>query len=266
MTKNRHVSISPPRIDAVQDVGENRKGPNDREGRGRSEWEAKQGHTMSCLKGRGREWPCSVRRGLLLQVLGDLLRDGPAVHGIAFQVDRPVRSPPAHVKVMGHHRRAGGELVKKDGAELLVDRGEQIQRHHRRLADVGLEEVPLPELDEIGHAGLLGVLAGLLDEVGVDLNADPLRPVLPRCADYDASVSAPEIVDDIRFVHVGQLQHAVDDRLGRRHVGHVRLLFGRHLEARNRRVRSGVRLLGVSGSNPAAQQEAEGEQSERKGS
>jgi len=52
MTKDRHVSIPPLCIDAAQGVGEKGKGPNDREGRGRAQWKAEQGHATSGLQGR----------------------------------------------------------------------------------------------------------------------------------------------------------------------------------------------------------------------
>ena len=122
---------------------------------------------------------------------------------------------PPHVEGVGDDPRAGLELLQL-GHELDVQARQQVERDDVRLAQVLLEDVLLLDRHQLAHPVLLDVLVRLLDALRVDVEADGLDAVLLRRGDQDAAVAAAEVVDDVPLLHLGQLEHLVDDLLGRR--------------------------------------------------
>ena len=81
--------------------------------------------------------------------------------------------------------------------QLLVDSRQKEERHHRRLADVRLEQILRQEPDAIDDAGRLRVVLGPAIELRVDLDADAERTVPLRRRDRDPAVARPQVVSDI---------------------------------------------------------------------
>jgi hypothetical protein len=61
---------------------------------------------------------------------------------------------------------------------------------------------------------------GERDELGVELDADRPRAA-PGRGDHQAAVTGAEVVHDVARAHLRHRQHALDERLGRRHPDHV---------------------------------------------
>ena len=61
-----------------------------------------------------------------------------------------------------------------------------------------------------------------LQAVDADTLSDKeLVDYLRRCRDHHAPVAATEIVDDVERLHFRRVEHAIDDRVRRRHVPHI---------------------------------------------
>ena len=104
-----------------------------------------------------------------------IVRHGPEVHLPSSHRGGPVRFPVAHVELVRDDARAGPQLGEELGAELQVHAPEQVERHDRRVAQIGAEEVELAELDAIGDARSRRCVPCLGDEPPVDVDADPAR-------------------------------------------------------------------------------------------
>ena len=113
------------------------------------------------------------------------------IHG-----DRAVGLPVAHVPVVRDDARAGFQRQQR-GAQLQVDLLQQVHGDHRGHRQIGLEQVLLDEACALGHAGLRGVLAAALDQLGHDLHAQPARAEAPRRQDDDAPVARAEVEHEI---------------------------------------------------------------------
>ena len=108
------------------------------------------------------------------------------------------------------------ELGLEDGPHEVVRFGEEVEADDRRLGDVGLGGVHADELDQAFDAGGLGVALRFLDHGLVDVDPHAAGPVAAGGRDNDAAVAAADVVEDVLVRDLGQLEHAVDDRLGRR--------------------------------------------------
>src|SRR5436190_15136897 len=100
------------------------------------------------------------------------LRNRPQVDKPAVQLDLSVRLPGSHIELVRHDARAGLELGEQARAQLHVEIRQQVQRDHRRIAELRLEEVLAPERNEVGDALLARILVGFLDALRVDVDAD----------------------------------------------------------------------------------------------
>src|SRR5690349_23996412 len=82
-----------------------------------------------------------------------LLRDRPQIDVTSLYDLFALGLPIAHIEAVGNDSRAGLELFHQLGLEADVHVGQQIERHHRSVCDVGLEEVVLFECHLVGDAG-----------------------------------------------------------------------------------------------------------------
>ena len=73
----------------------------------------------------------------------------------------------------------------------------------------------------VGYAGLHGVVERVAQVKHVDLDAYPARAVLDRRCDRNPTVPGAEVVDDIVRRHLREIEHRIDDVLGRRNVRNV---------------------------------------------
>src|SRR5690606_34482002 len=120
----------------------------------------------------------------------------PVEHPVRAYALSALRMPISHIVVVGNHPGAWSQLAQQPATQPQVDLRHQIERNHRGLAEVGVEQVLLDDLHAIGHAGLTCVLVGFSDPLGIDVDAHATRATF-RCGDDDAAVAAAEIVDDI---------------------------------------------------------------------
>jgi hypothetical protein len=151
--------------------------------------------------------------------------------------DRLDGFPVAHVVVVGHDAGPRLELAQELGPQPQVHVGQQVQRDHGRVLDVGLEQVLLEELHAVGDALPGRVRPGFRDPVGIDVDAHAARAEPLGGRDGDPTVARPEVVEDVVLADPGDLQHLVDDALARRHVRHLGLLVERFERLRHRRGR-----------------------------
>ena len=117
---------------------------------------------------------------------------------------------------MRHDARPGLELGQEPRPELHVQIGQQIERDHRSVGELRLEEVFLAKLHQVGDAVLLRVLVRLLDALRVDVDAVGADAEALRRRDRDAAVAAPEVVEHVGLADLRELEHLVDDLLRRR--------------------------------------------------
>ncbi|ABC43867.1 collagen a1 [Salinibacter ruber DSM 13855] len=162
------------------------------------------------------------------QVLGDGGGDGPEVDRFLSdlaraEVDDPVRLPVAHPKVVRDDPVPRVQCPEQLRAQLHVDLRPQVQGHDRRLAQVGLKQVSLPKLDQVGDPGRLRVLAGLGDQLRIDLDADAAGAVSLGGGNRDAPVAATEVDHHVVAGHLGRLEHPVHNALRRGDVRDVLL-------------------------------------------
>ena len=123
--------------------------------------------------------------------------------------------------------RAGLELGEQARPQLHIEIRQQVERHHRRLAELGAEQILVAELDQLGDAVLLRVLLRLLDALRVDVDADRADAEFLGRHHRNAAVARAEVVEHVALLHPGELQHLVDYLVGGRHIDHVRCLGAR---------------------------------------
>src|SRR5207237_9582385 len=99
-----------------------------------------------------------------------------------------------------------------------------VEREHRRLGQIGLEKIALDEL----HAARDAVGGRRLPrdayQVGLELDANGAGAEVLGGVDGNATVPGPEGEHYVVWRGVGELQHAVDEPLGRRHPDRVLLI------------------------------------------
>jgi len=127
--------------------------------------------------------------------------------------DFTIRLPVGERKVVRHDARAGAQLAHELRLKVLHHAGQQIQRKHRRLRDVRLENVLLNEFDAITDAALLRLVVAAIDELGIDIDSHAARTVAQRCGKHDTSITRAEIHDVVFGRDLRQIEHRIDDRL-----------------------------------------------------
>src|SRR5438105_4456992 len=91
--------------------------------------------------------------------------DCPQVDHQSVYILRSLRWPlVAHVEVVRDNARPRLQLALQLRNQLKVEPWQQEERHDRRLADVGLEEILVHESDAIADAGLGEVVHGFTDQ------------------------------------------------------------------------------------------------------
>ena len=106
---------------------------------------------------------------------------------------------------VGDDTRAGlevGELV----AELQQIVGQQEERQHRGLLELGRVHVALLERRLVADAGLRRVAPGELDHVRVELDAERARAAPGRGNDV-APITGSEIDDEVLRRDLGHVEH-----------------------------------------------------------
>ena len=68
---------------------------------------------------------------------------------------------------------------------------------------------------------LCGLLFRLRYALRVQVDSDAARPIFLRGMNEDPSIAAAEVVYNVAWLDVGELQHRFDDLVGRRDVDHV---------------------------------------------
>ncbi|MDT4859688.1 hypothetical protein FQZ97_942100 [compost metagenome] len=122
--------------------------------------------------------------------------------GVA-DLDPLVGFPVAHVEGVGDDAGAGSQLAEQAGAQLFVDRLQQIQAHHGGRADIDAEQVLLDEVDEAFDPGPTGLLHGVGDPHRVDVHPDAACVAVPGGGDHDPSVARPEVVEQVPGADAG---------------------------------------------------------------
>ena len=143
----------------------------------------------------------------LVALAGMALRDA---HGLAA-----VRRPARHGERVRHDARARRELVDEARLQLLHQRGQQVDRYYRCPGNVGGQHVALHEARPGRNLCQLSILARLLDQRAVELDAEAARAELLRRGDDDAAVARAEVDHQVVGTRLGHLQHALDN-VGRR--------------------------------------------------
>jgi hypothetical protein len=120
-----------------------------------------------------------------------------------------------------HDPRPRPELGQELRAEPSVEIGREVERHHRRLAQVGREEIVLAEGHPLGELEPAGAGVGLRHQRRVDLEAHAAGPAIPRRRDDDPTIAGPEIVDDVIASYGREPQHLVHHDQGCADVRHL---------------------------------------------
>lgn len=144
----------------------------------------------------------------------------PKVRLAALAANHLVRLPLAERELMRDDARAGPQR-DKPRSQLFHHAGADVQRNHRGLREVGLEEVALDGLHAIRHATGRGRVAREAYQIGFELDADGTRAEVLRRMDRDATVTRAEVEHEVARRGVGELQHALDQLLRRRHPDRV---------------------------------------------
>ena len=107
-----------------------------------------------------------------------------------------VRLPIVHAKRVRDHARAGLHLQDRR-PQPQVQFGQQVQRHHRRGAEVGFEYIALDDAHAL--AELLGLHVTLRQpcQLRIVFDADGLRAEIPGRCDGDLAIACAEVVDAV---------------------------------------------------------------------
>jgi acetoin utilization deacetylase AcuC-like enzyme len=138
------------------------------------------------------------------------------MHGInrvRRQLFALVRLPIPHLEAVRHHPAARFERFLQQGAEAEIDVISHIKHNHRGIRNIfGLEfeNIPLADDHTVRHAGGLGVLAGLLDALRINVNAHAfLGLIFLNSRDDDHAIAAAQVVHHILGPHLGNLTHGL---------------------------------------------------------
>ena len=119
-----------------------------------------------------------------------------------------MRLPVAHVERVRDDARARLQLLLQLRNQLQIERRQQVQRDHGRLADVGREQILIEEFHLVADAAALQVLGRFLDALRIDVDADAARAVRLGAGDRNAAVARAEVVDDVALVTFATLSIA----------------------------------------------------------
>jgi len=90
------------------------------------------------------------------------------------------RQEGAKCLIGGKRARLEGE---EPGAQAQVHLGREVEGNHGGLAEIGHEDVLLEKARAVAHASAPGVLQGLRDQIGIELDAHPARAKITRGGD-----------------------------------------------------------------------------------
>ncbi len=123
---------------------------------------------------------------------------------------------------MRNDARSRRELAQQLRQKTAVERLEEKERHHRRFADVRLEQVAAHEAHAVLDAGAARLVHRHAQRRGVDLDADAARAELLRRGDDDAPVAAAQVVDHVLRSGARELEHSQNRFVGAREIRHLR--------------------------------------------
>ena len=134
--------------------------------------------------------------------------------------------PVLHGEGVRHDARARAASARSVRAQLHVERRQQVHGDHRRLAEVGGEDVALADRRlaraDAGDAGLLALLvARSFAMSGLYSMPTARAPNFFAAAMAILPSPAPRSIDDVVRRHLRHGEHAVDHLVGRRHPDHV---------------------------------------------
>jgi hypothetical protein len=98
-----------------------------------------------------------------------------------------------------------------------VELGQQVQRHHRRRAEVGFEDVALDDAHTLAELFGLHVTLSEPCELRVVFDTDGLCAEVPGGGNGDLAVACAEVVDAVGGGDVRHLQHPRDQGVVGRH-------------------------------------------------
>jgi hypothetical protein len=163
-------------------------------------------------------------------------RRAPGALAAVVRVAGLVGLPVAHGEGVGDDARAGLH-VEDLGTQLEIDVRQQEERDHRRLGEIGLEEVGLDERGAGRDAFLRRVALRELDHVRVVFDAHRARAALRR-GDDGAAVARAEVHVEVLRRELRHVEHLVHQRLRRRHPDDVLAFLS------DGRLKGGLRLCG----------------------
>ena len=151
-----------------------------------------------------------------------------AADGFARRVhhDLHIGRPLAEAVVVRHQPRAGFQ-GKDARPHHQVDFGQQVDRQHVRLGDIGFMQIAFVKHRAVRHAHLGGIAVAQRHQTFVQIDAESARAVFFGCGDNKPPIARPQINQKIVRTHFGHFQHLVDHHLRRLHVRRVAVVLRR---------------------------------------
>ena len=125
------------------------------------------------------------------------------------------RRPVAYRKGMAEHAAARREFGPEARAQETVNKREQIERDDAGGLDPRREQILASKPNDVLDAGSARRRFGLGDAVGIDIDAK-CCDAAARSGNDDAPVAAAKVDKMIAGSDLGEIEHALDQRLGRR--------------------------------------------------
>ena len=112
---------------------------------------------------------------------------------------------------MRHDAIAGIELFLELRLKSIDHVGPEVEHDDRRIGQVGLKQIAASKGDAVVYSELASLNSRLLDETGIDFDANAACTKLLCCGENDAAIPAAEVVDHVVRGHPRKVQHTPDD-------------------------------------------------------
>src|ERR1700691_3659311 len=119
---------------------------------------------------------------------------------------------------MGDHSCAVFQILFQVRTQQLVGVGGQVEGNNVSGAQVDIQEIPVDHLCVIIQTQPANARVGAIYQIVRNLNAHGFGLEPANGGEQNAPVAAAQIVEFLAGLQIGQLQHAIDDFLGRNNV------------------------------------------------